>query len=92
MFFRWHRGTISDRKNLYICIVRQRLIKTDGLPIHQDRIHLRMRDTARFDDILDRGLFSQTTFNGSSAGFRAEKKIKVAPKAKPNHERLHINQ
>jgi len=50
-----------------------------------------MRDAARLDDILDRSLFAQTTFNSSTAGFRPNKKIKVAAKAKPDRERLHIN-
>ena len=91
MFFRLIRVTIADRKDLYVCVVCQRVIKTDGLPIHQDCIHLRMRDATRFDDVLDRSLFAQTTFNGSTAGFRPKKKIKVAVKAKPDRERLHIN-
>ena len=83
------RVRIFDRKNLHLCVARQRVIKTDGLPIHQDRIHLRMRDAARFDDIFDRRLFVQTPFNRSIAGFRAEKKIQVAPKAKADREQLH---
>ena len=83
------RVTIFDRKNLHVCVVCQRVIKTDGLPIHQDSIHFRMRDAARFDDILDRGFFVQTPFDRSIAGFRVEKKIQVAPKAKADYEQLH---
>jgi hypothetical protein len=74
MFFRLKRITISDQEDLYVSVVCQRVIESDGLPIYQDCIHLRMRDAARFDDVLYRSLFAQTTFNGSTAGFRAKKK------------------
>ena len=91
MFVRVTRVIIADREDLYVCVVCQRVIKADELPIHQDCIHLRMREAARFDDVLDRSLFAQTTFKGSTAGFRLNKEIKVAAKAKLDREQLHIN-
>ena len=90
MLFRWQRVLVSDRKDLQICVVFQRVIQTNELPIHLDSIHLRMRDAARFDDILDRILFAQTAFNGSTAVFRTKKKIKVSVKIQPDSERIHI--
>lgn len=52
------RVSSSWRINLDLGIARQAVIKIDRLPIEQDQTDLRMRHTARFDDIFYRGFLS----------------------------------
>jgi hypothetical protein len=46
---RWQQ---SYRVNIDISIRSERVMKIDGLPIDQNQINFRVRDTARFDHIL----------------------------------------
>ena len=91
MFLRAGRATVCDRKYLHFCIAGQGVIKSHFPLIHQDRVHLWMRNAARFDHILYRSFLAEAAFNGSSAGFGAEKEIEVAMKIQPNLKRLHVN-
>jgi hypothetical protein len=58
MFFSSKRVEIYDRENLHFCIAHQRVVKAHCLAIHQDRVHLRMRDAARLNYIFYRGSFA----------------------------------
>ena len=85
------RSTILDRENLYFCVSGQRVIKTDCLFIDQDQINLRVRNATRLNDVFYGCLFCQPALDYGVAGFRPDKNIKVAMKAKPDFERLHVN-
>ena len=58
-FLRVKRATILDWKDLYFCVVGQRVIKTDCLFTDQDQINLRVRNAARLNDIFYGGLFGE---------------------------------
>lgn len=81
---------ILHRENVYSCIVRDRLIKSDWLVVDQDQIDLRMWNTTRLDDVFNRGLFRQLPLDHSAAGFWHKKEIEVAVELKPDREWIHI--
>src|SRR5262249_24014018 len=91
MFRRDIRATISNGENLYFCISGQRVIKTDGLPVHHDYINLRMWNATRFNNIFYGGFFGQSPLDKRITCFGREKKIEFAVKATPNCEGLHVN-
>ena len=85
------RATILNRKNLYFCVVCQRLLKTDCLFVDQDQINLRVRNATRFNDVFYGRLFCERPLDYCVAGFWPEKNTKVAVKAKRDLKRLHVN-
>ena len=69
MFFRWNGATVSDRKNLYICVLRECVFKAHDPPARPDYVDLRMRDAARFDDVFDRRFFDEPSLDNSAGRF-----------------------
>ena len=69
MFVRSIRARISDWKNLYFCVLGQRVIKTDYLFIDQDQINLRVRNATRLNDVFYGRPFCQPPLGYCVAGF-----------------------
>ena len=77
-FVRKKRWQQSHRINVDIHICFEWVIKIDGLPIDEDQIYLRVRDTARLDHIFYRRFFRQLAFDNFRASFGSEEKRKIA--------------
>ena len=57
------RPTILDRKDLYFCVVGQRVIETHCVVIYQDQINLRVRNATRLDNVFYRRFLCEPPFD-----------------------------
>src|SRR6266496_3394061 len=89
-FVRKKRWQKSHRINVDTHLRLEVVIKIDGLPIDEDQIYLRVRDTARLDHIFYRRFFRQLAFDNFRASFGSEEKRKIAVETYPNCERAHV--